>query len=150
MARRRLVAFDVDGTLADYGGCVTRSMMGSLKPTHIVGLVTGRADHAVIREKYGLDFSYQYQAGVTFKQIREQDYPGLDEYVYVADNVERKQDAESNGFKFLLPHEFCSQFGVPGFFYPILYTIILVTIALTAMKGIRLILGEAKKTMRTI
>jgi len=104
-----LIAFDVDGTLADYGGCVTREIIEMLKNGNIVGLVTGRTDHASIREKYGLDFSYKYVQGV-FEQIREQ-YPGMDKYVYVADNVERKYDAESSGFVFIVPERFCEQFN---------------------------------------
>ena len=109
MFYRCVIAYDVDGTLAGYGGCVTKDMIERERCWGcVVGLVTGRGDHREIATRLGLDFSFQYVYGHTFRLLRCL-YPRAREYVYVADNIERKNDALGHGFRFMTPGEYCGR-----------------------------------------
>jgi len=68
-----------------------------------LGIISGRGDHAEIKEKWGMDFSYRYD-GEALKRAMV-DFPNLERYVYVSDNPERKLVAENLGWEFVYPRE---------------------------------------------
>jgi len=97
-----LIAFDVDGVLEGYGGPVTRNIIDRYyKGKYYVGIISGRQDHAKVKEKFQMDFSYLWNGNAL--QQAKKDYQNLKNYIYVTDNDERFPVAESLGWTVLTP-----------------------------------------------
>jgi len=97
-----LIAFDVDGVLEGYGGPVTRNIIDRYyRDKYYVGIISGRQDHAKVKEEFQMDFSYLWNGNAL--QQAKKDYPNLKNYIYVTDNNERFPVAESLGWTVLSP-----------------------------------------------
>ena len=99
-----VIAFDVDGVLDGYGGPITRNIIDTYRKNWFVGIISARGDHAEIKEKFSLDFSYRWN-GNALKEAMNR-FPDLERYVYVSDNLDRKSVAESLGWEFFHPARF--------------------------------------------
>ncbi|NOZ31434.1 MAG: class I SAM-dependent methyltransferase [Crenarchaeota archaeon] len=104
---RYILAFDVDGTLKPYGGPIPLSEVFEYEDKAMLMLLTGREDHIQIKHEYGFDYSFQYRPGIFtyLNHVLAKDTVK----VYIADNIERKRNAEANGWIFMKPSEFLAK-----------------------------------------
>jgi hypothetical protein len=97
-----LIAFDVDGVLHGYGGPITHYIINRYyREKYYVGIISARPDHFKIKEQFKMEFSYPWD-GYSLQRAKE-DYPNLKAYIYVTDNKERFQIAETLGWITLSP-----------------------------------------------
>jgi len=101
--KRRVIAFDVDGVLEGYGGLITRNLLEKLKKDWYVGVISARGDHARVKENLNLEFSFLWDAN-SLERCKKK-YPGMERYVYVSDNPERRPITEAHGFQFIHPRD---------------------------------------------
>jgi len=99
----KLIAFDVDGVLEGYGGTIGGAIIDTYRSEWVIGIISARADHTVIKDEFNLDFSYLYN-GNAFTKAKS-DYPNMKRYVYVSDNSERELVAKEAGFEFIYPEK---------------------------------------------
>jgi len=101
--KHKVIAFDIDGVLAGYGGPVTRSLIESLKKDWYVGIISARRDHARAKDEFNLEFSFLWDADGLERCKKK--YLDMERYVYVSDNPERISIAEMHNFQFIHPRD---------------------------------------------
>jgi hypothetical protein len=102
MMKNFLIAFDVDGVLKGYGGPIDAYIIDRYyKDKYYVGIISARADHENVKQRFRMDFSYSWNGNAL--QQAQKDYPNLKAYIYVTDNAERIPMAEGLGWTVLAP-----------------------------------------------
>lgn len=98
-ARKTLIALDVDGTLAGFGGPIGRETISRLLRFAHVGLVSGRADVHDIARRLGLGFAGRGKASALAEFADA--YPDHLGKAYIADTPQDKVEAEKAGWDFV-------------------------------------------------
>ena len=98
--KKTIIAFDIDGTLEEYGGTISRETIKKLKPLAHVGICSSRGDSWSIARKYGLGFGETGKSICLrhFKHLWGKNCVG---FLYIGDTVNDEFEAKKSGFNFV-------------------------------------------------
>jgi len=97
--RRTLVAFNIDGTLREFGGLISKDTIDRLLNFAHVGLISTRPDTHEIARRLGLGFAEIGKGTALAKFARE--YPDHLGRTYIANTVFDRKEAELHGWNFV-------------------------------------------------
>jgi len=97
--RKTLIAIDIDGTLAGFGGIISIETIKRLLYFAHVGLVSSRGDVHEIARRLGLGFAETGKASALVKFATT--YPNHLGKTYIADTPQDKEEAEKAGWDFV-------------------------------------------------
>jgi len=100
MHKKTLIALDIDGTLSDFGGPISKQTIDRLKQVAHVGICSSRSDAWDIARRYGLGFGETGKSNclTRFKQLWGRDCVG---FLYIADTKADEEEARKAGFNFV-------------------------------------------------
>ena len=98
--KRTIIALDVDGTLKEYGGLISRSTIEHLKPLTHIGICSARADAPDIASRLGLGFGMtgKYEC---LKEFERQWGKGVVGKLYIGDLPLDEEAAKRAGWNFV-------------------------------------------------
>lgn len=99
-SKRTIIALDVDGTLEEYGGLISRETIERLKPYTHIGICSSRGDAWLIAQKYGLGFGETGKSLCLFrfKQLWGKDCVG---FLYIGDTDLDRMESVIAGWNFV-------------------------------------------------
>jgi len=98
--KRAIIALDVDGTLREYGGLISRETIERLKPLVHLGICSARSDAWEIAKQYGLGFGETGKSACLehFREVWGKDCVG---FLYIADSPNDEIEAKKAGWNFV-------------------------------------------------
>jgi len=102
--KRTLIALDVDGTLKDFGGTISRETIDKLKEVAHVGICSSREDAWEIAKSYGLGFGETGKSDclLRFRKLWGKNCVG---FLYIGDSVSDRIEAVRAGFNFVYAND---------------------------------------------